>query len=343
MKKESLNIYVCPYTQNRFILTEDVRQEVHHIQNGVLCTEAGETYDIQDGIPIFMRSKSLSMAEEKAKAEYDAIAIEKYDNWIDWLFTSFYEDEDRVRDEMVSLLDMKPDIKVLEVGCGTGRDSVRIGRRLNRNGQLFVQDISGNMVRVARNRLESEKANGTLNCFIDYFISTANFLPFSDDYFDGVYSFGSINEFENKEKALLEFSRICKPGGSIVIGDEGVAPWLKGSEYEEIIATNNPIFRHEMVSLAILPKCARKVQVRWVLGNCFYLIKFVKGDGTPALNLDLPHKGFRGGTLRTRYYGRLEGVTLEAKELAYQAAKKRGLSLHQWLDEVVKKSAVKHV
>ena len=43
--------------------------------------------------------------------------------------------------------------------------------------------------------------------------------------------------------------------------------------------------------------------------------------------------------MRTRYFGRLEGVTPEAKEMAIEAARRSGLSLHQWLDTVVRQAA----
>jgi hypothetical protein len=37
----------------------------------------------------------------------------------------------------------------------------------------------------------------------------------------------------------------------------------------------------------------------------------------------------------------LEGVTPETKKLAEQAREKRGISMHQWLDEVVRQAALK--
>jgi hypothetical protein len=81
-----------------------------------------------------------------------------------------------------------------------------------------------------------------------------------------------------------------------------VAPWLRGTEFEGIVTTNNALFKAE-APLAALPESARDVTVRWIMGNCFYVIAFSKGDGPPPLNLDLPHKGWRGGTMRTRFFG----------------------------------------
>ena len=68
-------------------------------------------------------------------------------------------------------------------------------------------------------------------------------------------------------------------------------------------------------------------------------ISFTNGDGAPPLALDLPHEGWRGGSMRTRYFGQLEGVTPEAKALAREAAAAAGVSVHEWLDRLVKEGA----
>jgi hypothetical protein len=133
-----------------------------------------------------------------------------------------------------------------------------------------------------------------------------------------------------------------KKGGRVVVGDESLPPWLEGTEFGEVIVTNNPLFKHK-VPLASLPESAREVTVRWVLGGCFYLIDFKVGDGPPPADFDLPHKGWRGGTMRTRYYGRLEGVTPEAREMAIAAARARGVSVHEWLDSLVRSAAQEDV
>jgi predicted HicB family RNase H-like nuclease len=43
--------------------------------------------------------------------------------------------------------------------------------------------------------------------------------------------------------------------------------------------------------------------------------------------------------MRTRYYGQLEGVTPEARKMAIEAAKAQGVSVHEWLDSLVRKAA----
>jgi ubiquinone/menaquinone biosynthesis C-methylase UbiE len=277
--------------------------------------------------------------ERTTQADYDETAEQKYDAAVDWLFRSFYEDEDTVRERMLDPLQLKPESRVLEIGSGTGRDSFRIARRLNAEGVFFVQDLSKEMVRKTRERLEARKEEQRLKPPINYFAATARLLPFRNGFFDAVFHFGGFNNFSEPRATLAEITRVVKKGGRVVFGDESLPPWLEGTEFGEIVVTNNPLFKHK-VPLEHLPINSRDVTLRWVLGGCFYLIDFTVGDGTPPVDLDLPHQGWRGGSLRTRYYGRLEGVTPEARKMALAAAKREGMSVHAWLDAVVRHASV---
>jgi SAM-dependent methyltransferase len=93
-------------------------------------------------------------------------------------------------------------------------------------------------------------------CALHYSISNATYLPFPQDFFDAVFHFGGCNHFSDLKRAGAEFARVVKPGGTVVYGDESVAPWLRGTEFEAIVCTNNPLFRHEL-PLATIPECAR--------------------------------------------------------------------------------------
>ena len=336
MKRDLLDIYVCPVSHSRLCTSATESAESDELIEGELVSETGARYRVLNGVPIFLPASLLSDAEKKTQEEYDAAAEEKYDAAVDWLFRSFYENEDAVREQMIDLLHLTPGAKVLEIGSGTGRDSFRLVRRLNDRGEFFVQDLSEQMVLKTRERLKAESARPfvKINCFV----STARFLPIPDVYFDAVFHFGGFNNFSEPKKTLAEMTRVVKQGGRIVFGDESLPPWLEGTEFGEIIVANNPLFKHKM-PLEHLPINAREVTLRWILGGCFYLVDFKVGNGPPPVDMDLPHKGWRGGTMRTRYYGRLEGITPEARKMAIEAAKRKGVSVHEWLDSVVRKAA----
>ena len=328
MNPSDLQFYRAPQTHTLLRLEDD------H-----LVSAESNRFSIENGIPNLLWPPELSAIEAKTKNEYDRVAQQIYDAALDWQFAALLEDEAAVRERMVDMLDLKPDARILEVGCGTGRDSYRLARRLNARGELFLQDLSPGMVHTCVKRMAEHDRQMHFKCALRYSISNATYLPFPSDFFDAVFHFGGFNEFSNLKRTGEEFARVAKPGGTVLFGDESVGPWLRDIDFGKTVIANNPLFSHRL-PLESIPVCARDVNVRWIMANCFYVITFRKGDGPPALNLDLPHKGWRGGTMRSRYFGVMEGVTPEAKELARQAAASAGLSIHEWLDRLVRKQAV---
>jgi ubiquinone/menaquinone biosynthesis C-methylase UbiE len=308
--------------------------------SGTLTSAAGRRYPIVGGIPNLLYPEHLSAIEASTKDDYDRVAERIYDVAVDWQFAAFREDEDAVREGMIDLLQVGPDDRILEVGCGTGRDSFRLARRLSARGALFMQDLSPNMVAVCARKMAEYTAAHPTPAALEYSVSNALHLPFADGFFDSVFHFGGFNQFGDLARGAAELARVTRVGGRVLIGDEAVAPWLKGTEFESIVTTNNPLFRAD-APLHVLPAGARDVTLKWIIANCFYVIAFTKGEGAPPLDLDLPHAGWRGGTMRSRFFGVMEGVTPEAKALAREAAAAAGVSVHDWLDGVVRAAAAK--
>ncbi len=78
-------------------------------------------------------------------------------------------------------------------------------------------------------------------------------------------------------------NRVVRAGGRVVIGDEGVAPWLRNSEIGRMLIRNNALYACE-VPLGLLPETARS-RVSWELCNTFYVIEFsVARDRSPSIS-----------------------------------------------------------
>ncbi len=321
------NIYICPASGGELTLHE-ARHENGEIIEGYFQGNAGARYQIQDGIPDFTYPLNLS---DKQKSQYDYYQAnaESYDDIQGVTFALQNENENKVRKEMVSELRLKSNSRVLELTCGTGRDSMHIAELLDSSGELFVQDLSEAMLRQCRMKLKN------VSVPVEYSIGNATNLPFPDNYFDAVYSFGGLNVFDDISRSLKEMVRVTKPNGRIVVGDESMPPWLYGSEFGKTLLNANPLFKFR-VPLECLPVEARDVNLKWVIGGVYYLISFAVGVGEPVANFDLEIPGRRGGTLRTRYAGQLEGVTEETKKLVLKAAEKEKISVHQWLERTLK-------
>lgn len=320
--------YICPDTRKPLsAVKDDATGRILRLE-----TDEGRSYPVEDGIPDLTFPPILHEADEKARRFYDS-RVDAYDQYLPLTFKTHNENEQKVRNTFIDALELKKGDRVLDIACGTGRDSEIIAQRLGESGALFMHDIAPVMLRRCVKRMEKYELRK------EFCISNAVYLPFADRYFDAVYSFGGLGEFSDIKKSLAEMVRVTKVGGKIVVGDESIPPWLRATEFSKILITTNPQFEAKL-PLEEIPVEAREVRLRWVIGGVFYLIDFRVGEGEPVGNFDFEIPGQRGGTYRTRYEGQLEGVTKEAKELAYKAAAKKATSMHKWLDEVVRKAAL---
>jgi ubiquinone/menaquinone biosynthesis C-methylase UbiE len=333
MKLEQLQLYVCP--ESRMPLkVESVAAEVDgDIVTGVLVSETGTRYPIEHGVPDLTYPRELAEKDEYARSFYDGRA-EAYDKNLHLTFKTHREDEQKLRSQFIDALELQPSHRVLEVSCGTGRDSEIISQRLGPSGLLCLQDIASGMLERCRQRLAGTAVPTS------YCLSNACYLPYPDKYFDAVYSFGGLGEFSDIRRSLAEMVRVSKTGARIVVGDESMPPWLRDTEFAKILTTTNKQFLAPL-PLEEMPIEARDVRLRWVIGGVFYLIDFRVGEGEPDADFDFEIPGPRGGTYRTRYLGQLEGVTPETKRLAELAREKKDVSWHRWLDDVVREAALR--
>lgn len=98
--------------------------------------------------------------------------------------------------------------KVLEVGCGVGSDLIRFAQD---GAQVYGIDLSPKSVILAKGRLHLYKCVGTV------VEGDAEHIPYQDNSFAFVYSWGVAHHTPNIEKAIKEIYRVTKSGGEICI------------------------------------------------------------------------------------------------------------------------------
>jgi ubiquinone/menaquinone biosynthesis C-methylase UbiE len=330
MKIKELEVYRCPITGSKLKLVNPAIVK-DQVQEGLLINEDGKEYTINNSIPDFTWPKKLAEIDEETRAHYDKLADE-YEKFADIPFQTFKQSNEEVREKITSKLELKPNYKVLEIGGGDGRGAEYILKYLNDEGELYFQELSPSFLRQAIKRLKKFERK------VNYSIANASYLSFPDNYFDAAHHFGGISTFAEKERCLKELCRVVKPGGKIVIGDEGIGPWLKDTQMAKIMINSNPLIGIE-VPLSSIPVSAREVCVEWIMLGAFYIIDFRVSDDEPVANYYINIPSERGGNHWIRYHGQLEGVTNETKKLAFDAQRKSGLSMHDWLDSVVREAA----
>jgi ubiquinone/menaquinone biosynthesis C-methylase UbiE len=313
--------YVCPMT----------RKPLSETEYGLQCDD-GKVYPFLTAngqrIPDFLSLADVGAAGQRSLGEYNrSDSTDVYRNFLDWMFGTFGEEEVAFRSTQVARMKLKPGSKVLITGCGLGDDIPLILDVIGPAGVLYASDLAAEMSAHASRYARLDRK-------VFFSVCDANSLPFLDDYFDAAFHFGGINLFDDIKGAISEMNRVVRPGGRVVFGDEGVAPWLKQTEYGRIAITNNHLWKLEP-PLHLLPETAVDVEATWVLGNCFYMISFEVSASGPHMNIDLIHKGRRGGSMRTRYFGQLEGVSQQSKQFVLEDAHRRGISVFAWLEEMI--------
>ena len=119
------------------------------------------------------------------------------------------------RDELLRGLNVSHGGSVLEVGCGTGRNLVRLAARLDPSVHLTGVDLSTEMLSVARRRPEK----------IEWLECAAENLPMDRPY-DAVFFSYSLSMMPSWKAALARAFAVLKPGGSLHVVDFGdLAAW----------------------------------------------------------------------------------------------------------------------
>jgi ubiquinone/menaquinone biosynthesis C-methylase UbiE len=94
--------------------------------------------------------------------------------------------------------------RVLEIGPGLGTDL----KQFARNGaECFGVDITDAHLQMTRINFENEGFK------VDLRKCDATNLPFPNEYFDCVYTFGVLHHIPDLENVLTEIHRVLKPGG----------------------------------------------------------------------------------------------------------------------------------
>jgi len=123
--------------------------------------------------------------------------------------------------EFVAQLDLKPDMKVLDFGCGAGGSAFLMARRYGVD--VHGLDLSTNMVGIAQDyRREMEPA---VKHRVQFYVEDGTAMDYPDAFYDVVYSRDAIMHIAEKEALYRKLIGTLKPGGKLM-----VSSYLRGDK-----------------------------------------------------------------------------------------------------------------
>jgi ubiquinone/menaquinone biosynthesis C-methylase UbiE len=108
---------------------------------------------------------------------------------------------------IVDAAQVKPEMRVLDIACGTGEPAISLAERLAHGGIVGI-DISPAPLKIAEERAAERRLTNARFQQAD-----AHQLPFADGSFDGITSRLGVMFFADLPRALREMHRVLKPGG----------------------------------------------------------------------------------------------------------------------------------
>lgn len=112
------------------------------------------------------------------------------------------------------LLDPQSGERILEIGPGTGLQSLHVAPQLGSHGRLDIVDIQQEMLDHVMSRAAGQQITTiTATC------ADAHALPFEDASFDAAYMVTVLGEIPDPATTLREVRRVLKPTGRLVVGE----------------------------------------------------------------------------------------------------------------------------
>lgn len=140
----------------------------------------------------------------------------RYDLTVALMDTFAFRGQGRaLRRRAVTLANLQPGERALDVGCGTGTVALDAQRRVGATGYVAGIDPGARQIASARAKAARRRLP------VDFQVGVVEQLPFADQSFDVVLSTLMMHHLPAplKRQGLAEIARILKTGGRLVIAD----------------------------------------------------------------------------------------------------------------------------
>jgi ubiquinone/menaquinone biosynthesis C-methylase UbiE len=115
-------------------------------------------------------------------------------------------------EKIARLVDIRPGMYVLDVGCGPGRLTIPLAKVVGDSGEVWGVDIQDEMLDIARQKADREQVK---NVHLVHMAIDQGQLP--GEKFDRAIMITVLGEIPDKQSALREIYHSLKPGGILSI------------------------------------------------------------------------------------------------------------------------------
>jgi ubiquinone/menaquinone biosynthesis C-methylase UbiE len=139
--------------------------------------------------------------------------------WLSWLLTNPLRPGDGGSASLLNRLDLKPGMRVLDVGCGPGRVSIPAAQRVGPEGQVVALDVQAGMLQKLQQRAA---ARGVAN--IRTILGPIEEAALEADSCDRAMLVWVLGEVPDRAAALRQIFAALKPGGLLSITESLTDP-----------------------------------------------------------------------------------------------------------------------
>lgn len=107
----------------------------------------------------------------------------------------------------VALLELDPDQRCLDIGCGVGEDARSIAELCG--ARVVGLDVNTRMVRESQSRSAGREG-------LTFLVAEAGSLPFADSSFDAAWVKRTLMHLSDPGGVIAEMARVVRPGGRVV-------------------------------------------------------------------------------------------------------------------------------
>ncbi|NUR60746.1 MAG: methyltransferase domain-containing protein [Catenulispora sp.] len=123
--------------------------------------------------------------------------------------------------DLDQVLRARPGERVLEIGPGTGLQTLHVAPQLGPEGRLDILDVQQEML----DHVMSQAARPEAAQIVPH-RADARALPFDTDTFDAVYLVTALGEIPQPRQVLAEAARVIKPSGRLIVGEFFDRHWI---------------------------------------------------------------------------------------------------------------------